>query len=65
LIPRNDLTNAGCRTGTPLRSVPAATASVSWIYGAPFLWFGGRGPGIKLVAKPRIFSPAKAVKIGG
>jgi len=43
----------------------AYQVTVSWIYAALFLWFGGRGPGLKLVAKPRIFSPAKAVKTGG
>jgi len=31
----------------------------------PFLWFGGRGLGLKFAAKPQDFSPAKAVKIGG
>jgi hypothetical protein len=43
----------------------ALEANVSWIYVALFLWFGGRGLGLKLVAKPHVFSPAKAVKIGG
>ncbi|EBA01296.1 hypothetical protein MELB17_00920 [Marinobacter sp. ELB17] len=43
----------------------AYQVTVSWIDVVPFWWFGASGLGPELVAKPVIFSYAKAVGIRG